>query len=310
MTATVPPALPLRHLLLGLAVVAIWGSNFVVIKQALTSLPPLTLAVLRFALAFVPAALFLKRPAVPWSVLAGYGMLIGSGQFALLYTAMDGHITPGLASLVVQTQVFFTIGFAMLALGERPRPFQWLALALAGSGIAFIGFMAWRLGEAELTPLGVLMVLGAALSWAAGNHTARAAGRVDMLAFVVWSSAFALPPLLLLSLWLEGPARIAEGLAAADATTWAAVVWQAVGNTLFGYAVWGWLLARHPAASVAPLALGVPVFGMASAALWWGEPLPTWKLAAAGLVIAGLTLNLLWPRWQARVARASARPME
>jgi O-acetylserine/cysteine efflux transporter len=110
---------------------------------------------------------------------------------------------------------------------------------------------------------------------------------------------FALPPLIALSLWLEGPARIAEGLAAADLGVWAAVAWQALGNTLFGYAAWGWLLARHPVASVAPLALGVPVFGMACSALWWGEPMPAWKLAAAALVIAGLALNLLWPRWRA-----------
>jgi O-acetylserine/cysteine efflux transporter len=298
-------ALPWRHVLLGLAVVAVWGSNFVVIKQALTALPPLTLAVLRFALAFLPAALFVKRPAVRWRVLALYGLFIGAGQFGLLYTAMNGHITPGLASLVVQSQVFLTIGLAMLALGERPRPFQWLALALAGGGIAFIAAMAALRGEAELSPLGVALVLLAALSWAAGNHTARAAGRVDMLAFVVWSSLFALPPLLLASLLLEGADRIAAGLAAADAGVWAAVVWQALGNSLFGYAAWGWLLARHPAASVAPLALGVPVFGMACSALWWGEAMPGWKLAAAALVIAGLTLNLLWPRWQ--VATAAAR---
>jgi O-acetylserine/cysteine efflux transporter len=292
--------LPWRHALLGLAVVAVWGSNFVVIKQALTALPSLTLAVLRFALVFLPAALFVPRPAVRWRVLVLYGLFIGAGQFGLLYTAMDGHITPGLASLVVQSQVFFTVGLSMLTLGERPRPFQWLALALAGGGIAAIAAMAtWR-GEAELAPLGVGMVLLAAASWAAGNHTGRAAGRVPMLAFVVWSSLFAVPPLLLLSLWLEGPLRIASGVLAADATVWAAVLWQALGNSLFGYAAWGWLLARHPAASVAPLALGVPVFGMACSALWWGEAMPAWKLSAAALVIAGLALNLLWPRWKAR----------
>lgn len=204
-------ALPWRHALLGLAVVAVWGSNFVVIKQALTALPPLALAVLRFALAFLPAALLLKRPPVPWPVLARYGLFIGAGQFGLLYSAMDGHITPGLASLVVQSQVFLTIALAMVAQGERPLPFQWVALVLAGGGIAFIAAMAAWQGEAELSPLGVGLVLLAALSWAAGNHTARAAGRVDMLAFVVWSSVFALPPLAVLSLWLEGPARIAEG---------------------------------------------------------------------------------------------------
>jgi O-acetylserine/cysteine efflux transporter len=96
---------------------------------------------------------------------------------------------------------------------------------------------------------------------------------------------------------------MAQGLAAADTGVWAAVVWQAVGNSLFGYAAWGWLLARHPAATITPMALLVPVFGMGGAALWLGESLPPWKLAAAVLVMAGLALNLLWPRVRAALMR-------
>ena len=284
--------LPARHFLLALAVVAVWGTNFVVIKAALHALPPLLLGVLRFALALLPAIFFIPRPAVPWRKLAAYGVLIGAGQFGLLYLAMNGQIAPGLASLVVQTQVFFTIGLAMLADGEKVRSYQVLALAMAGAGIAVI---AANTGG-ETTLLGLAMVLVAALSWACGNQVARSMGRVQMLGVVVWSSLFALPPLLALSLVFEGPARMAQGLAAADAAVWAAVVWQALGNTLFGYAAWGWLLSRHPAATVAPIALLVPVFGMAASALILAEGLPGWKLAAAALVLAGLALNLFWPQ--------------
>ena len=281
--------LPAGHLLLALAVVAVWGSNFVVIKWALAVMPPFLLGFLRFAIALVPALLFVPRPAVRWPLLAAYGALIGAGQFGLLYLAIDGRIAPGLASLVIQTQVFFTIGLAMWADGERLRPAQTVALALAVLGVVLIGVNT----GGEVSALGLGLVLLAALSWAGGNQVARRMGRVDMLGVVVWSSAFALPPLALLTLLAEGPARIGGALAAADAATWAAVAWQAVGNTLFGYAVWGWLLARHPAGTIAPMALGVPVFGMASAAWWLAEPLPPWKLGAAALVIGGLVLNLL-----------------
>jgi O-acetylserine/cysteine efflux transporter len=284
--------LPLRHALLALAVVAVWGTNFVVIKLALNTLPPLLLGVLRFALAFLPAALFIPRPAVPWRKLAAYGVLIGAGQFGLLYLAMNGRIAPGLASLVIQTQVFFTIGLAMVADGERVRPHQWVALLLATAGVAVI---AAHTGG-DITLAGLLMVLAGAVSWALGNQVARTMGRVQMLGVVVWSSVFALPPLLLLSLLAEGPARMAQGLAAADTGVWAAVVWQAVGNSLFGYAAWGWLMARHPAATVAPMALLVPVFGMGASALLLGEGLPAWKLGAAALVLSGLALNLFGPR--------------
>ena len=193
---------------------------------------------------------------------------------------------------MIQTQVFFTIGLAMVADGERVRPFQWLALGMAAAGIALIA--AHTGGDTTLP--GLAMVLVAAMSWACGNQVARSMGRVQMLGVVVWSSLFALPPLLALSLVFEGPARMAQGLAAADAAVWAAVVWQALGNTLFGYAAWGWLLSRHPAATVAPMALLVPVFGMAASALILSEALPLWKLGAAALVLAGLALNLFWPQ--------------
>ncbi len=284
--------LPVRHLLLAIAVVAVWGTNFVVIKLALAQLPPLLLATLRFSLALVPAVFFLRRPAVPWRNLAAYGVLIGAGQFGLLFIAMNGHISPGLASLVIQTQVFFTIGMAMRSAGERVRPFQWAALLLCAAGLVTIATHT----DGSTTPLGLAIILTAAFCWAGGNMASRRAGRVDMLAYVVWASAFAIPPLLMMSLVIEGPALITRSLAQADALAWGAVIWQAVGNTLFGYAAWGWLLARHPAATITPMALLVPVFGMASSSWWLGESLPGWKLAAAALVLGGLAVNLLWPR--------------
>nr|WP_217283571.1 EamA family transporter [Aquabacterium terrae] len=284
--------------MLALAVVAVWGTNFAIIRIALEEMPPLTMATLRFLFALLPAALFLQRPAVPWRDLAAYGVLIGAGQFGLLFVAMQGRISPGLASLVVQTQVFFTIGLAMWvarrsggAHQERLRPFQWIALALAAAGLVVIALNV----DAQTTPLGVLMVLAAALSWAGGNIVSRRAGRVNMLAYVVWASLFSVPPLLVLAWIVEGPERIAHGLQHAGAATWAAVLWQSVGNTLFGYAAWGWLLLRHPASTIVPWALLVPVFGLVSSALWLGEPLPAWKVGAAALVVGGLALNLWWP---------------
>jgi len=288
--------LPWRHAVLALAVVAVWGTNFVVIRIGLDHLPPLLFAALRFSFALLPAAFFLKRPNVPWRELAAYGVLIGAGQFGLLYIAMTSHISPGLASLVVQIQAFFTVALAMGLTGERVKGFQYVALALAAAGI---GVILWRT-DGSATPLGLILVLLAGLSWAGGNIVARRSPSANMLAYVVWASLFSVPPLLALSFAFEGWPAIKHGLMAADAATWAAVIWQSVGNTLFGYAVWGWLLARHPAATIAPMSLLVPVFGMAASALWLGESLPGWKLAAAGLVMTGLAVNVLWPRLRGR----------
>jgi len=290
--------LPWRHFLLALAVVSVWGTNFVVIKIALRDLPPLLFAALRFLLALIPAMFFLPRPSVPWRNLALYGILIGVGQFGLLYVAMNGHISAGIASLVIQIQVFFTIGLSIWLTRERVRAFQWLALLLAALGIIVIGAHA----DGATTIGGLVLVLLAALAWAGGNMAAVQAAASNMLAYVVWSSAYCIAPLLVLSLLLEGRDATLAGLQRANWGTWAAVAWQAWGNTLFGYAAWSWLLSRHPAATIAPMALLVPVFGMGASALWLQESLPSWKLLAAALVMAGLAVNLLWPRMRAALA--------
>jgi len=203
----------------------------------------------------------------------------------------------------VQTQVFFTIALAIVLSGERVRAFQWVALGLAAAGLAVIAAHTDR----STTPAGLALVLVAALCWAGGNMVARAGGRVDMLGYVVWSSLFALPPLVLASLVLEGWPVVRGALAAADATTWGLVLWQSAGNTLFGYAAWGWLLARHPAATVAPMALLVPVFGISASAMLLGEALQPWKLLAAALVMGGLALNLAWPALRAALSRRLPR---
>lgn len=286
-----PQPLKPAHALLALAVMVVWGTNFVVIKVALAHLPPLTFAALRFTFALLPAVFFLKRPRVPWWNLAAYGLLIGVGQFGLLFIAMGHSISPGLASLVVQTQAFFTIGLAMALTGERVRGYQLTALALAAAGLAWLMIHA----GADVTPLGLALVLGAALSWAGGNTVSRRAGPVNMLAYVVWGSLFSAPPLIALALAAEGWPAVSAAIVHAGAVTWAAVLYQSVGNTLFGYAAWGWLLARYPAATISPISLLVPVFGMAASTLVLGEALTPWKLAAAALVLGGLAINTLWP---------------
>jgi O-acetylserine/cysteine efflux transporter len=282
-------ALPPLHMLLGLAVVIVWGTNFVVIHAALREFPPLLLAALRFLFAAFPALLFLPRPKLPWRVIAGYGLSIGGGQFGLLFIAMNGMIAPGLASLVIQSQVFFTLALSFLLNGESIQLPQVLALLLGAAGLMIIGAH----GDGHTTPLGLALTLAAALSWAIGNLIVRASRGAPMLAFVVWGSLTAVPVLVLLSLVMEGPQAIAASLSHATITGWAAVAWQAFGNTLFGFGAWSWLLSRHTAATVTPLALLVPVFGMGAAALLLAEPMPGWKLLAAAMVVGGLAVGML-----------------
>jgi O-acetylserine/cysteine efflux transporter len=286
--------MPLTHLLLALSVVAIWGTNFVVIRVGLDAFAPYTFAALRYTFSFLPFIFFVRKPAMSWGKLAAFGALIGVGQFGLLFWAMRADISPGLASLVIQSQVFFTIGLSALMYRDRLKALQWPAFALAIGGLAIVA--SHVSGKSGVTAFGVALVIAAALAWALCNLIARAAGRVDALGFMVWSSPFAAVPLWIITLLQNGAQPVAGSLAHAGLVPWIAVAWQAVGNTLFGYGVWNWLLARHSPSAVTPTALLVPVFGMSASALALHEGLPAWKLGAAALVMGGLAVNLLATR--------------
>ena len=291
------PGLPASHLLLALAIVAVWGTNFVVIKISLDSFPPFFFAALRYIFALLPVVFFMPRPKVSWGNLCVYGLATGVGQFGVMYFAIDGRISPGLASLVIQTQVFFTIGFAMLFARENLRLYQAVAVGVAMIGLLIIALHTDR----STTFLGLGLVVFAGFSWGIANTVSRRAGTINMLAYVVWASMFSIPPLLLMAFFFEGgwePLRVS--MATAPAGAWAGVLWQAWANTLFGYAAWGWLLSKHPAAVVAPAPLLVPIFGMGASAFFLGEALPPWKVEAASLVIAGLVINLFWPTLRAK----------
>ena len=291
------PGLPASHLLLALAIVAVWGTNFVVIKISLDSFPPFFFAALRYIFALLPVVFFMPKPKVSWGNLCVYGLATGVGQFGVMYFAIDGRISPGLASLVIQTQVFFTIGFAMFFAKEGLRLYQAVAVAVAMTGLVIIALHT----DAATTFLGLALVVFAGFSWGVANTVSRRAGAINMLSYVVWASAFSIPPLLLISLIFEGGAsHLWEVSLAAPAGAWMGVLWQSWANTLFGYAAWGWLLSKHPAAVVAPAPLLVPIFGMGASAFFLGEALPPWKVEAASLVIAGLVINLFWPTLRAK----------
>ena len=286
------PRLPTSHLLLALAIVAVWGTNFVVIKVSLESFPPFLFAALRYIFALLPVVFFIPKPKVSWINLCIYGLATGLGQFGVMYFAIDGRISPGLASLLIQTQVFFTIGFAMFFAKEGLRLYQAVSVAVAMTGLFIIALHT----DATTTFLGLALVVFAGFSWGVANTVSRRAGAINMLSYVVWASAFSIPPLLLVSLIFEGGAsHLWEVTLVAPMGAWIGVLWQAWANTLFGYAAWGWLLSKHPAAVVAPAPLLVPIFGMGASAFFLGEALPGWKISAAGLVIAGLVVNLFWP---------------
>ncbi len=280
-----------RDILTAISVAIVWGLTFIAIKIGVGETTPLALSALRFVFAALPAVFFVPPPkASPW-IVALYGLFIGVGQFGLLFVAIRQGFPVGLASLVIQLQAFFTIFLAWALMRERPRRAQ-----LVGAGVAFIGVAligSRRLDGASLLPF--LMVIAAAAFWGAGNIAAKFAGRVDMLAFVSWSSLASPAPLFLLSVIVEGRGGLAA-LAHPSLRLVLAVLVLSYAATLFGFGLWARQLSHYSAAAVAPFALLVPVVGMVAGSVVFGEPFGPFELWGALLVMAGLGFNVFGDR--------------
>lgn len=288
--------MPVRHIALAVLVTAIWGFNFVVIRLGLGSVPPLLLAALRFVVAALPVV-FLARPNVPPLRMIAVGVTLFVGQFAFLFPAMKLGMPPGLASVTLQSQAFLTILFAALALGERPRSRQ-----LAGAGVAALGLLtiASTVGG-DFTVVGLGLTIASAASWALGNVLMRGAGKVDMFPMMVWLSLVPPIPLFALSLVFEGWPAIVSGVTGMGLVGAGSVLYLALLATLVGFGLWGFLLKNHPASTVAPFSLLVPLFGTLSSWLVLGETFSPLRVAGMGLILLGLaTIALPLPAFAKR----------
>lgn len=278
-----------RHVLLALAVVVVWGVNFVVIEVGLEGFPPLLFSALRFFFAAVPAIFLLGRPRVAWRYVIAVGLALGVAKFGLLFIAMDHGVPAGLASLVLQSQVIFTLLFAVLVLRERPRRTQ-----VAGIAIACLGLVLIMLDGGLSAPVGALaLVIAAGVCWGVSNTVTRHAKPKDTLRFMVWVSAVAVLPLLSLSLLTEGAGRDLDALRNISFTGVGAIGYLSFVATLFGFGVWGFLLRTYDASTVAPFSLLVPVVGMAAAWVLRGEAVGLQQALAAALIIGGMACTVI-----------------
>lgn len=278
-----------RNVLALVLVAAIWGVNFVVIKFGLANFPPLFFSALRFLFAAVPLVFLVPKPSVPWSIIIGIGLVLGVVKFSLLFVAMDVGLSAGLASLLLQSQAFFTVILAAVILRERPRPVQMLGMLVAFGGMAVIGTTV----DTSFTMLGLALVLAAGLAWGCSNLLMKRAGNVDMLPLMIWVSLIPPLPMLALSWMFEGGDRI---LAAVESLSWqgaGAVIYISYLTTVLGFGIWGHMIRRFGAGQVAPFSLLVPVFGMSSSALILGESFGPVRIAGALLVVLGLVLTVV-----------------
>jgi O-acetylserine/cysteine efflux transporter len=288
-------------------VVLVWGLNFTVMKVGLREFTPFQLGAARFFCAAIPLVFFVARPPVHWKWLVYFSLGQAIGQFGFMFTALKLGMSASLASVLMQTQVFFTALFAYLVLHERLTRAQWLGLALSILGLLCfaIDLVAdYATNTPAITGLGIVFTLCAAASWASSNIVARKlrehAPQYDPLAFAVWTSVVPVLPFVAMSALFDASSAHANWLRA-SASAWLAVAYLGWVATVFAYAVWTGLLKRHSPNRVAPFGLAVPVVGIAAGMWLLGEQINAWQWAGIALIGAALLVTTLAPRW----ARAS-----
>lgn len=286
--------------LAALGVVVIWGSNFVAMKVGLRAFTPFQLGLARYVFAVFPLVLIVPRPQVPWGWVVGYGLVQGVGQFGLLFVGLHLGMTAGLASVLMQTQVFFTAFFSFALLQERPDRQLVVGLVFASLGLACIAVEQWLNASharvSATTWSGVVLTLGAAAMWAASNLIVRQARGASVpfkiVPFLVWSSLVPILPFLGMTLFFD-PAPTHWVWLRASWSSWLAVAYLGWISTIIAYALWTGMLMRHPANRVAPFSLGVPIVGLAAGVILLQESISGWQWTGIGLIAAALICVVL-----------------
>jgi len=268
------------------AMVAIWGYSWVVMKIGLRHARPFDFATLRVGigcvLLFGIVALRRGRFALPRYRMALVMGLLQVALFVALTQLALYFAGPGRTSVLVFTMPFWMIVFAHFILRERMRGPQWLAVALGFAGLVLI-IEPWRLtnlaGSLLAVTAGSVWAIAAVLSkrWPTAN--------VDPLLFTAWQLFFGFVALFVLAA-LNPPHPIEW-----NGEFWAALLFTSVLATALAWWLWTYVLANMPAGIAGLNSLGIPVIAVLASALQLGERPPAVELA--GMVIIGVALALL-----------------
>ena len=277
---------PLDAALLTL-VAGIWGLNFLVIRWGLDSVPPLLFTALRFVFCSVPWVFFLKRPDASWGELCGLGFVLGACVFGFLFVGIAAGVPPGLASLLMQSQVFFTAALSYLLVSERLRHHRFVAIGIGALGIAVAATQYTHASGLA----GFVLVLCGALSWGFANILLKRLPRNDMLGLMVWISLVPPVPLLALAAMQSGPSEVWSAALGIGWRGGFAILYTAILSTIVGYGIWGTMLQRYDTSTVAQFSLLVPVFGLVGASVVYGEHYTPAEMVSIFLILLSLIVS-------------------
>jgi drug/metabolite transporter (DMT)-like permease len=291
-----PDHLPRRLWWVLAALTLAWGFNWTAMKVALAEVPPWTFR--SFCLGLGAALLFAalraggQRLAVPraeWGRLALLA-LFNISCWNMLIAFGVALIPSGRAAILAYTMPVWSIPLSVWLLGERLTPHKLAGLALGMAALAvLLGDAAVTLGAA---PLGSLMVLGAALTWALGTVLQKRFP-ISMPAgpYTAWIMLLGGVPIFLGALLFEDPRALRDvGMAA-----WAGVLYNVVIS--YAFAHWAWIkLATSVPVSVFSISmLIIPVVGVLSGVVFLGER-PGWAELTALVLVLGALATVIRPR--------------
>ena len=280
------------HIFLAVIIGLLWGFNFVVMKVGLNEIPPFLFAALRFLFVSIPVVFFVKRPPISWALLSGIGFTFGFLKFAFLFSSLAFGASAGLASLLAQLQIGFSVLFAYLLLKTKISPRQIIGLFISGLGVVLISCQHDSL---DSSLLGIICVIASAFMWGISNVLTKMAGPVNSFALIVWVSLFAVIPHFTLSFIFEGKDAIFTSLTSLTWQSYGAVAYIVVLASWLGGTLWCHLIKIYTPSQVAPYSLLIPVFGILSGWLFLDEALSFNMMLASIIVFSGLAINQ-WPK--------------
>jgi drug/metabolite transporter (DMT)-like permease len=273
----------------------VWGVNWPIMKIGVTGFPPLTFRTICMWLGTPILAWVLLAQGLPFRIerkhwrelltLATFNMFFWHG---LIIVAVQS-LTSGRAAILGYTMPMFSAVLGALVFGDRLAQRAWGGVAAASLGVVLL---LWHeIANMSGKPVGVLLALGAASTWALGTQLLRRTQMpVPTLTISFWMSALTTLVMTALALLLERD----QWQAPSDAT-WGAIVFNAVLVFGFAQAAWFYLARSLPPVASTLSVMMIPVLGVFSGAVWLGEVLHWQDWAAVGLMMVSIAA-VLWPK--------------